>query len=76
MMNVIVRDEQDGLKNAIKIFNNMVKKSGILSDLKRTEHYEKPSKKRKLKRQEAHNRRIREEKKRIRQQKFKINSML
>ncbi|MBM4141265.1 MAG: 30S ribosomal protein S21 [Nitrospira sp.] len=41
--------ESDSFENALKKFKKQCEKEGILSDIKKREHYEKPSAKRKKK---------------------------
>ena len=48
MIEVVVRDEQN-LDDALRVFRRKLKKDGILNELKRRRHYEKPSVKRKTK---------------------------
>lgn len=50
---------------ALATFKSKVKKAGIFEELRKHEHYTKPSAKRKLKRAEAHKRRRREENARV-----------
>lgn len=47
-MGIKVRDSES-LEGALKRFKKQVEKAGILSELKKREHYEKPSVKRKKK---------------------------
>lgn len=51
-------DTQEALERAIKEFTRRVKKEGVLNDLRRYEFFVPPSKKRRLKRNEAKKRRI------------------
>jgi len=51
-------DTQEALERAIKEFTRRVKKEGVLNDLRRYEFFVAPSKKRRLKRNEAKKRRI------------------
>lgn len=70
-MYVKVNDEgKDDLDKAIRQFSKMVKKSEIMQELKRREHFLKPSKKKLFKRQEALRRRKREEKRLARQKRY------
>ncbi|MGQ9508042.1 MAG: 30S ribosomal protein S21 [Thermodesulfobacteriota bacterium] len=54
-MEVLVQDDQ--IENAIKALKRQMAKDGILKELKKRRAYEKPSVKRKRKRQEAKRRR-------------------
>ena len=61
-MYVEVRGNDDAaFRRALATFKSKVKKAGIFDELRKHEHYAKPSVKRKLKRAEAHKRRRREE---------------
>lgn len=53
-------DTQEALEKAIKEFTRRVKKEGVLNDLRRYEFFVAPSRKRRLKRNEAKKRRIQE----------------
>lgn len=53
---------------ALATFKSKVKKAGIFDELRKHEHYTKPSVKRRLKREEAHKRRRREENARVKGQ--------
>lgn len=64
------KDHKEELMRALKIFNGMVKKSELIQELKRREHFVKPSKKKILKMQEARRKRKREERKQARQKKY------
>lgn len=64
------KDHKEELMRALKIFNGMVKKSDLIQELKRREHFVKPSKKKILKMQEARRKRKREERKQARQKKY------
>ena len=48
-MPVIKVREEESLENALRRFKRKCEKSGILSELKKRQHYEKPSAKRKRK---------------------------
>ena len=48
-MPLIVVKEDESFENALRRFKRMCEKSGILSELKKRQHYEKPSAKRKRK---------------------------
>jgi small subunit ribosomal protein S21 len=54
---------------ALAEFKRRMKRSGIMEDLRRHDHYVKPSVRRRLKRAEAHKRRRREENARARSKK-------
>lgn len=54
---------------ALAEFKRRMKRSGIMEDFRRHDHYDKPSVRRKLKRAEAHKRRRREENARARSKK-------
>ena len=54
------------LDKALKIFNKKVKQAGILRECYRRREYVKPSESKKLKKEEAIRRRIREEKRKKR----------
>jgi len=69
-MFVKVNDGKDELNRALKIFSKLVKRSGLIQELKNREHFLKPSKKRAFKRQEAIRSRKREERRAARQQKY------
>lgn len=63
-MYVKVRDDSDeSLMKALQIFNKKVKEAGIIQECKNRREYLKPSLKKRLKREEATRRRIREERK-------------
>ena len=46
-MNEVVSNENESFDSLLKRFNKMVQQNGILKELRRWEHYEKPSIKRK-----------------------------
>jgi len=46
----VVASENESFESLLKRFNKRVQQTGILSELRRREHYEKPSEKRKRKR--------------------------
>jgi len=48
MTNVIIR-ENENFERALRRFNKSCEKSGILADVKRHQHFEKPSERRKRK---------------------------
>jgi len=56
-MPVVKVREDETLENALRRFKRKCEKSGILSELKKRQHYEKPSVRRKRKRQEAERKR-------------------
>jgi small subunit ribosomal protein S21 len=63
-MYVKVRDDsEESLTKALQIFNKKVKEAGIIQECKARREYLKPSLKKRLKREEAHRRRLREERK-------------
>jgi ribosomal protein S21 len=64
------KDNTEELNRALKVFNSMVKKSELIQELRRREHFVKPSKKKILKMQEARRKRKREERKQARQKKY------
>jgi len=45
----IVSDERDNFESLLKRFNKRVQQSGVLSEIRRREYYEKPSIRRKRK---------------------------
>ena len=49
-MTEVVASERESFDSLLKRFNKKVQQHGILSELRRREHYEKPSVKRKRKR--------------------------
>ena len=49
-MSKVVASENESFESLLKRFNKRVQQTGILSELRRREHYEKPSVKRKRKR--------------------------
>jgi len=46
----VVAGENEGFESLLKRFNRRVQQTGILSEVRRREHYEKPSVRRKRKR--------------------------
>ena len=56
--------QNEPFESAMKRFKKQCEKAGILSEVKKREHYEKPSVKRKRKMREARKRRRREAKRR------------
>ncbi|HHU62714.1 MAG TPA: 30S ribosomal protein S21 [Clostridiales bacterium] len=56
-MSVIRVGENESLDSALRRFKKMCAKSGVLSEIRRREHYEKPSVKRKKKAEAARKRR-------------------
>ena len=58
---VFVKVTGNNLQKAIGIFNKKVKQAGIVQEVYRRQEYIKPSVKRKLKKEEAIKKRIREE---------------
>lgn len=48
-MTEIVAGENESFESLLKRFNKMVQQTGVLSELRRREHYEKPSVRRKRK---------------------------
>jgi small subunit ribosomal protein S21 len=70
MMMVFVKVTGNNLQKAINIFNKKVKQAGIIQEVYRRQEYIKPSVKRKLKREEAIKKRIREEKKKRNKKKY------
>jgi ribosomal protein S21 len=69
-MFVFVSDEKDGLNNALKIFNRMVKQSELIHEIRNRQYYLKPSEKKLFKRQESIRKQKREEKRQSRQKKY------
>jgi ribosomal protein S21 len=70
-MEVIVTGEgKDDLQKALKQFSKLVKNSELIQELRRREHFVKPSKKRIIKQQEARKRRKREQRKADRQKRY------
>ena len=57
---VFVKVTENNLQKAISIFNKKVKQAGIVQEVYRRQEYIKPSVKRKLKKEEAIKKRIRE----------------
>ena len=70
MVMVIVKVTGNNLQKAIGIFNKKVKQAGIIQEIYRRQEYLKPSVKRKLKKEEAIKKRIREEKKNRNKKKY------
>ena len=70
MVMVFVKVTGNNLQKAINIFNKKVKQAGIIQEVYRRQEYIKPSVKRKLKREEAIKKRIREEKKKRNKKKY------
>lgn len=60
----------DDLVRALRVFSRMVKKEGLIQELKNRRYYMKPSEKREFKRKESLRRRKREEKRLARQKKY------
>jgi len=58
-MPIIKVREDESLENALRRFKRKCEKSGILSELKKRQHYEKPSAKRKRKMMAARKRALR-----------------
>ena len=67
---VFVNVTGNNLQKAISIFNKKVKQAGIVQEVYRRQEYLKPSIKRKLKKEEAIKKRIREEKKKRNKKKY------
>ena len=67
---VFVKVMGNNLQKAISIFNKKVKQAGIVQEVYRRQEYIKPSVKRKLKKEEAIKKRIREEKKKRNKKKY------
>jgi small subunit ribosomal protein S21 len=70
MVMVFVKVMGNNLQKAISIFNKKVKQAGIVQEVYRRQEYIKPSVKRKLKKEEAIKKRIREEKKKRNKKKY------
>ena len=70
MVMVFVKVTENNLQKAISIFNKKVKQAGIVQEVYRRQEYIKPSVKRKLKKEEAIKKRIREEKKKRNKKKY------
>ena len=64
-MPVVHVREEESFENALRRFKRKVEKSGILTELRKRQHFEKPSVKRKRKMREARKRRRREAKRRV-----------
>ncbi len=67
---VFVKVTGNNLQKAIGVFNKKVKQAGIVQEVYRRQEYIKPSVKRKLKKEEAIKKRIREEKKKRNKKKY------
>ena len=67
---VFVKVTENNLQKAISIFNKKVKQAGIVQEVYRRQEYIKPSVKRKLKKEAAIKKRIREEKKKRNKKKY------
>ena len=67
---VLVKVTGNNLQKAISIFNKKVKQAGKVQEVYRRQEYIKPSVKRKLKKEEAIKKRIREEKKKRNKKKY------
>ena len=67
---VFVKVTGNNLQKAISIFNKKVKQAGIVQEVYRRQENIKPSVKRKLKKEEAIKKRIREEKKKRNKKKY------
>ena len=67
---VFVKVTGNNLQKAISIFNKKVKQAGIVQEVYRRQEYLTPSIKRKLKKEEAIKKRIREEKKKRNKKKY------
>jgi len=61
-MNGIIIREDEPFEKALRRFTKTCERAGILSDVKKYRHYEKPSEERKRKLNAAKRKRIREEK--------------
>jgi small subunit ribosomal protein S21 len=70
MVMVFVKVTGNNLQKAIGVFNKKVKQAGIVQEVYRRQEYIKPSVKRKLKKEEAIKKRIREEKKKRNKKKY------
>ena len=70
MVMVFVKVTGNNLQKAIGIFNKKVKQAGIVQEVYRRQEYIKPSVKRKLKKEEAIKKRIREEQKKRNKKKY------
>lgn len=64
-MPVVHVREEESFENALRRFKRKCEKAGILTELKKRQHYEKPSVKRKRKTREARKRLRREMKRRV-----------
>ena len=56
--------EDESFESALRRFKKQCEKAGVLSELRKREHYEKPSVRRKRKRSEAQRRRRKEQRRR------------
>ena len=65
MAGVIVRPNES-IENALRRFKRVCKKAGILADLKKKRHFEKPSERRKRKLNTGKRRNAQKEKRRVR----------
>jgi small subunit ribosomal protein S21 len=63
MAGVIVR-EHESIDKALRRFKRVCKKAGILSDVKKKRHFEKPSERRKRKLNAARRKRLKQERER------------
>lgn len=63
------RKHKDEVEIALREFKRLVKKSGVLQELRKREHYVAPSEKRRIKRKESHKQRKRDERKAMYQKK-------
>lgn len=61
-MNGVIVREGEAFEKALKRFSKICERAGILSDVKKYRHYEKPSEERKRKLNAAKRKRLREEK--------------
>lgn len=61
-MNGIIVKDNEPFERALKRFSKSCERAGILSDVKKYRHFEKPSEERKRKMNAARRKRIREEK--------------
>lgn len=61
-MNGIIVKDNEPFERALKRFSKSCERAGILSDIKKYRHFEKPSEERKRKMNAARRKRIREEK--------------
>ena len=63
-MTKVIVEPDESFENALKRFKKSCEKAGLMSELRKRQHYEKPSVKRKRKMREARKRRRREAKRR------------